>query len=68
MEETARSILSKVPDAISLAEVFQKYPVMYEESMNTVLTQEVTRYNKLLNTVKDTLQVQIPEIHININS
>lgn len=56
MEETARSILSKVPDAISLAEVFKKYPVMYEESMNTVLTQEVTRYNKLLNTVKDTLQ------------
>ena len=59
MEETARSILSKVPDAISLAEVFRKYPVMYEESMNTVLVQEVTRYNKLLNTVKDSLQVCI---------
>ena len=57
MEETARSILSKVPDPISLADVLQKYPVMYEESMNTVLAQEVTRYNKLLTTVQDTLQV-----------
>ncbi|XP_066927305.1 dynein axonemal heavy chain 1-like isoform X2 [Clytia hemisphaerica] len=56
MEETARSILSKVPDPISLADVLQKYPVMYEESMNTVLAQEVTRYNKLLTTVQDTLQ------------
>jgi len=57
MEESARSILDKIPDIISLEEVASKYPVMYEESMNTVLAQEVTRYNKLLSTVKETLQV-----------
>ena len=34
----------------------EKYPVKYEESMNTVLTQEVIKYNKLLNCVKDTLE------------
>lgn len=57
MEETARNILDQVPDPIPMDQLMLKYPVMYEESMNTVLAQEVTRYNKLLTTVKDTLLV-----------
>ena len=57
MEETARNILDQVPDPINMKEVMLKYPVKYEESMNTVLSQEVTRYNKLLSTVKQTLLV-----------
>lgn len=57
MEETANVILAQVPDAISIEDVMTKYPVKYEESMNTVLAQEVTRYNKLLTTVKNTLMV-----------
>jgi len=55
MEETARGILDQVPNPIPMDEVLDKYPVKYEESMNTVLAQEVARYNKLLTTVKQTL-------------
>uniref|UniRef100_A0A8D2Q6Q0 Dynein axonemal heavy chain 1 n=1 Tax=Varanus komodoensis TaxID=61221 RepID=A0A8D2Q6Q0_VARKO len=44
VEETSRDILEKVPHPINLREVMLKYPVLYEESMNTVLAQEVIRY------------------------
>ena len=57
MEETARHILDQVPELISIEALTAKYPVMYEESMNTVLVQEAMRYNKLLITVKQTLMV-----------
>ena len=33
--------MDRVPKPVSLADVMEKYPVMYEESMNTVLVQEV---------------------------
>lgn len=55
MEEAGRSILEKVPQPIPIALVIEKHPVRYEESMNTVLIQEVIRYNKLLETVRQTL-------------
>ena len=34
----------------------ETYPTMYEESMNTVLTQEVIRYNTLLKKINSTLK------------
>lgn len=43
MEVTAQEILKQVPKAVSLADVMKKYPVLYEQSMNTVLVQEVIR-------------------------
>lgn len=43
VEDLARSLLSCCPKPFDLASVFEKYPVMYEQSMNTVLTQEVIR-------------------------
>lgn len=55
MEEAGRSILEKVPQPISVSMVMEKHPVRYEESMNTVLIQEVIRYNKLLETVRQSL-------------
>ena len=42
IEEQAKSMLSRVSSPINLAEVSAKYPVKYEESMNTVLVQEVS--------------------------
>ena len=44
MEETAKGILEKSPKPIDLGMVMDKYPVLYEQSMNTVLTQEVIRW------------------------
>lgn len=43
MEETAKMILSQVPDAWNEETISKQYPVMYEQSMNTVLIQEVIR-------------------------
>ena len=36
--------------------VMEKYPVIYEESMNTVLRQELIRFNRLTTVVRKTLQ------------
>ena len=43
MEETAKSILEQVPAPVDVGPVMQKYPVLYEQSMNTVLLQEIIR-------------------------
>lgn len=46
--EITKGIEDKTPPAIDLDEVQEKYPTAYNESMNTVLGQEVIRYNRLL--------------------
>ncbi|XP_037242845.1 dynein heavy chain 1, axonemal [Falco rusticolus] len=56
VEETCKDILAKLPAPMNLQEVMHKYPLLYEESMNTVLVQEVIRYNKLLEVVAQTLK------------
>ncbi|XP_072203968.1 dynein axonemal heavy chain 1 [Excalfactoria chinensis] len=56
VEETANEILAKLPDPMDLQEVVCKYPLLYEESMNTVLVQEVIRYNNLLEVIAQTLK------------
>lgn len=49
IDQTAKMIESKTPAVIDLDEVSEKYPTEYTESMNTVLCQEIVRYNALLN-------------------
>ncbi|PKU37716.1 dynein heavy chain axonemal [Limosa lapponica baueri] len=56
VEETSKAILAKLPAPMNLQEVIHKYPLLYEESMNTVLVQEVIRYNKLLEVIAQTLK------------
>lgn len=48
IEEIAKNIESKTPPPFDYEDVIEKYPTSYNESMNTVLAQEVIRYNKLL--------------------
>lgn len=56
LSATAKEILQKTPEPYDLRDVMAKYPVMYEDSMNTVLTQEAVRYNKLLTVMAKTLK------------
>lgn len=55
IEELANDILSKFPPPFDMEMVINKYPVVYNESMNTVLRQELIRFNRLTNVVRNTL-------------
>merc|ERR1712086_759273 len=41
-------VKEKTPPVFDLDAITEQYPTMYNESMNTVLSQEVIRYNRLL--------------------
>jgi dynein heavy chain len=51
----ADSVLKDVPLPFNIREAEKKYPVRYEQSMNTVLTQELTRYNNLINVIRSSM-------------
>jgi len=48
MDDTAASIQERLPVPFALDQCEDRFPTMYEESMNTVVKQECLRYNKLL--------------------
>jgi len=54
--EVAADVVRRVRHPWNVAAVQEKYPITYTESMNTVLGQELTRYNKLLATIHSTLK------------
>lgn len=54
--EIATDVLGRVRTPWNITKVQLKYPVMYAESMNTVLAQELTRFNGLLKVVHSSLK------------
>jgi dynein heavy chain len=54
--DLAEDILSKLPPAYDIEKALLDFPVRYDESMNTVLTQELIRFNLLTTTIKQTLK------------
>merc|ERR550534_3188668 len=56
VSEVANDILLRIKRQYDLQAIGEKYPVTYEESMNTVLVQELTRFNRLIKVIIDSLK------------
>eukprot|EP00966_Prymnesium_polylepis_P116081 2683233-Prymnesium_polylepis.1 len=66
LDEQAGEILGLMPAPFNVEVVQDKYPTVYEESMNTVLQQECVRYNKVIvkvqNSLKDIRKALVGEV------
>lgn len=56
LEKVIENIMNDFPEEYDIETVMKKYPVVYGESMNTVLTQELTRFNKLIAIIRSSLK------------
>merc|ERR1711865_954480 len=53
--QVADDMLRRLPNNYDVELIQKKYPVLYEESMNTVLCQELIRFNNLLTVIRGSL-------------
>lgn len=53
--QTSEEILAKLPKPYDIEAASKKHPITYYDSMNTVLQQELLRYNKLIGVIKNSL-------------
>lgn len=56
LDALATNILQEFPLPFGEEEALEKYPVTYGESMNTVFTQELGRFNILIKEVRNSLR------------
>ena len=56
LSETCQEVIDKLPELLDEERALKLHPYLYEQSLNTVLLQELPRFNKLLRTVKGSLK------------
>eukprot|EP00961_Rhodomonas_salina_P063759 857225-Rhodomonas_salina.14 len=55
LDELAEEMLTKIPHEFDRERVMKKFPIRFDESMNTVLAQELIRYNALIEAIRSSL-------------
>ena len=56
VNDLADKILEDIAAPFDLEAASKKYPVNYHQSMNSVFTQELTRFNGLIKTIRSSLK------------